>query len=117
MSRAKAYATHSATEDLGPLSERRESGLEMSISKSHTRDACHSDIHQARNEWGNSMYPMVPHEIVGRARSVGSEVTKFKAGQRVGVGCLVDSCRSCASCNEGLEQYCENGWLGSHNSR
>ena len=63
---------------------------------------CHSDIHQARNEWGNAMYPMVPgHEIVGEVVAVGSDVTKFKAGDTAAVGCMVDSCRECASCKEG----------------
>lgn len=77
---------------------------------------CHSDLHQARDEWRNSMYPVVPgHEIVGRVAEVGPGVTGFKVGQLVGVGCLVDSCRTCASCDEGLEQYCENGFVGTYN--
>jgi alcohol dehydrogenase (NADP+) len=77
---------------------------------------CHSDLHQARNEWSNSIYPVVPgHEIVGRVKEVGPGVTRYKAGDLVGVGCLVDSCRTCASCAEGLEQYCENGWVGTYN--
>jgi alcohol dehydrogenase (NADP+) len=73
---------------------------------------CHSDLHYARNEWSDSMatvYPCVPgHEIIGRVTDVGSEVTRFKAGEVVGVGCLVDSDRTCANCREGLEQYCPN---------
>jgi uncharacterized zinc-type alcohol dehydrogenase-like protein len=70
---------------------------------------CHSDIHQARDEWGGSIFPMVPgHEIVGRVTSVGSAVTKFKAGDLAGVGCMVDSCRTCDSCKDGEEQYCTN---------
>lgn len=71
---------------------------------------CHSDLHHVRNDWGrNSIYPMVPgHEIIGRAVSVGAEVTRFKPGDLVGVGCLVDSCHHCLACEEGLEQYCEN---------
>ncbi|HEV7704204.1 MAG TPA: NAD(P)-dependent alcohol dehydrogenase [Gemmatimonadaceae bacterium] len=70
---------------------------------------CHSDIHQARDEWGGSIFPMVPgHEIVGRVTSVGSAVTKFKAGDLAGVGCMVDSCRVCANCRDGEEQYCNN---------
>lgn len=78
---------------------------------------CHSDIHQARDEWGASNFPMVPgHEIAGIVSEVGSKVTKYKVGDRVGVGCLVDSCRTCASCNEGLENYCENGSTGTYNS-
>jgi uncharacterized zinc-type alcohol dehydrogenase-like protein len=69
---------------------------------------CHTDLHQARNDWGNSQYPMVPgHEIIGRVVSVGPEVTRFKPGETVGVGCMVDSCQRCASCKNGLEQYCE----------
>ncbi|MDP9025624.1 MAG: alcohol dehydrogenase catalytic domain-containing protein, partial [Candidatus Eremiobacteraeota bacterium] len=68
---------------------------------------CHSDIHQARDEWGGSIFPMVPgHEIAGIVRDIGSGVTKFKVGDRVGVGCLVDSCRKCEACMRGLEQYC-----------
>ncbi|UXT22293.1 NAD(P)-dependent alcohol dehydrogenase [Agrobacterium tumefaciens] len=78
---------------------------------------CHSDIHTARSEWPGSLYPCVPgHEIIGRVGRVGSQVTRFKAGDRVGVGCIVDSCRECASCAEGLEQYCENGMTGTYNS-
>lgn len=77
---------------------------------------CHSDLHQARNEWHNSVYPVVPgHEIVGRVTAVGTEVTHYKVGDLVGVGCLVDSCRTCANCEEGLEQYCENGFVGTYN--
>lgn len=71
---------------------------------------CHSDIHQARNEWNNALYPMVPgHEIIGTVKAVGSEVTKFKVGDRAGIGCMVDSCRTCESCKAGEEQYCDNG--------
>lgn len=71
---------------------------------------CHSDIHQARDEWGGSIFPMVPgHEIVGRVTEVGKNVTKFKAGDLAGVGCMVDSCRTCASCRAGEEVYCDNG--------
>jgi uncharacterized zinc-type alcohol dehydrogenase-like protein len=77
---------------------------------------CHSDLHQARDEWHNTIYPVVPgHEIVGRVTNVGSAVTRYKSGDMVGVGCLVDSCRTCASCAEGLEQYCENGFVGTYN--
>jgi uncharacterized zinc-type alcohol dehydrogenase-like protein len=78
---------------------------------------CHSDIHQARNEWGGSIYPMVPgHEIVGTVQSVGSAVTRFKVGDRAAIGCMVDSCRSCSSCKAGEEQYCTNpGMTGTYN--
>ncbi|GHH07098.1 NAD(P)-dependent alcohol dehydrogenase [Streptomyces rubradiris] len=75
---------------------------------------CHSDIHQAREGWGEAIFPMVPgHEIAGVVSEVGSGVTKFKAGDRVGVGCLVDSCRECENCRAGQEQYCLNGGFGS----
>ena len=77
---------------------------------------CHSDVHQARSEWGNDIFPMVPgHEIVGHVLEVGSEVTKFKIGQTVGVGVFVDSCRECDACKANLESYCEKGPVGSYN--
>ena len=83
---------------------------------------CHSDIHQARNEWGDylqeSIFPMVPgHEITGVVSSVGAKVTKYKVGDKVGVGCFVDSCRTCASCQKHLEQYCEVKTAWTYNSR
>lgn len=77
---------------------------------------CHSDLHTARSEWAGTLYPCVPgHEIVGTVSAVGSDVTTFAVGDLVGVGCLVDSCRHCAACNDGLEQYCENGFVGTYN--
>ncbi|MBD8184238.1 NAD(P)-dependent alcohol dehydrogenase [Pantoea agglomerans] len=77
---------------------------------------CHSDLHQARNEWKNTIFPVVPgHEIVGRVTAVGPQTQKYKVGDLVGVGCMVDSCRSCPSCQQGLEQYCENGFVGTYN--
>lgn len=77
---------------------------------------CHSDLHTARNEWGGTKYPNVPgHEIVGRVRKVGEKVSKFKVGDLAGVGCMVDSCRECESCKEGLEQYCEKGNVQTYN--
>ena len=79
---------------------------------------CHSDIHQARDEWGGSIFPMVPgHEIVGRVTRVGNEVKKFHLDETAGVGCFVDSCRTCPACREGLEQYCECGMLLTYNGR
>ena len=78
---------------------------------------CHSDLHQVRDEWGGAMYPLVPgHEIVGVVSRVGSKVSKFKEGDLAGVGCFVDSCRTCDSCKEGLEQYCEVHNVGTYNS-
>jgi uncharacterized zinc-type alcohol dehydrogenase-like protein len=77
---------------------------------------CHSDLHTVRNEWGNTVYPVVPgHEIIGRVTKVGAHVTRFKPGDMAGVGCMVDSCRKCSACAEGLEQYCENGFVGTYN--
>ncbi|MEO6802628.1 MAG: NAD(P)-dependent alcohol dehydrogenase [Granulicella sp.] len=78
---------------------------------------CHSDIHQARNEWGNSKFPMVPgHEIVGKVSAIGSSVTKFKVGDSAAVGCMVDSCSSCENCKAGEEQFCNNpGMVGTYN--
>ena len=114
----KAYAVHNATDQLGPFT------LDRRVPKEHDVQieilycgVCHSDIHQVRNEWGNAIYPMVPgHEIVGRVTSVGSAVTKFKEGDLAGIGCLVDSCRECPKCKKGLEQYCENGSVGTYNA-
>jgi uncharacterized zinc-type alcohol dehydrogenase-like protein len=113
-----AYAAHSATTPLAPFSlERREplpSDVDIQILFC---GVCHSDLHQARDEWGGSRFPMVPgHEIVGRVVRVGSAVTRFAVGDTVGVGCMVDSCRTCQSCGEGLENYCERGFAGTYNS-
>lgn len=119
MSNTKAYAATSATTPLGPFSfDRREPGEhDVSIDIKFC-GICHTDIHQARNEWGNSEYPMVPgHEIAGIVTAVGSKVTKFKAGDKVGVGCFVDSCRVCPQCKRGLEQYCAKGTVFTYNSK
>jgi len=114
-----AYAAPAAKEPLAPFTfERREPGpTDVQIEIKYC-GVCHSDVHQARDEWGGSMFPMVPgHEIVGIVANVGYSVTKFKVGDKVGVGCMVDSCRTCASCGEGLEQYCERGFTGTYNSK
>lgn len=118
MTHAKGYAARSATSDIAPFEfQRRDVGPQDVSLEILYAGICHSDIHQARDEWGGAIYPMVPgHEIVGRVTKVGAAVKKFKAGDIVGVGCLVDSCRTCASCKDGLEQYCENGWVGTYNS-
>ena len=108
MSSTKTYAALNATTPLAPFEiTRRVNGpLDVAINIAFC-GVCHSDIHQARNEWGNAIFPMVPgHEIVGTVISVGPKVTKFKVGDKVGVGCLVDACRECPECKEGLEQYC-----------
>jgi len=105
------YATHSPKDDLSLYKfERREPRADDVVIEILYCGVCHSDLHMARNDWGWSFYPLVPgHEIIGRVTSVGSAVSKFKVGDSVGVGCMVDSCQSCKPCEHGLEQYCENG--------
>ncbi len=117
MTTVKSYAAQNAKTPLAPWSfERREPGDNDVAIDIAFCGVCHSDIHQARDEWGGSMFPMVPgHEIVGHVTKVGKNVKKFKVGDTVGVGCLVDSCRTCASCKDDLEQYCENGFSGTYN--
>ncbi|WP_028217925.1 NAD(P)-dependent alcohol dehydrogenase [Paraburkholderia oxyphila] len=111
------YAARDAASPLAPFEFQRRDLRELDVRIDvQFCGVCHSDLHQARNEWRNTLYPVVPgHEIVGRVTEVGKGVTRFKVGQLVGVGCLVDSCRTCASCAEGLEQYCENGFVGTYN--
>jgi len=109
----KAFAAQYAGAPLAPFSfERREPGRhDVVIEISHC-GVCHTDIHFVRNDFGMSMYPMVPgHEIVGKVMAVGGQVKKFRAGDVAAVGCLVDSCRECESCTNGLEQYCQNGFV------
>jgi alcohol dehydrogenase (NADP+) len=117
MSQTRGYATHGPSSKLEPFAfERREPGPHDVRIEILYCGVCHSDIHQARNEWDNSLYPMVPgHEIVGRVANVGSEVTRFTEGDLAGVGCFVDSCRGCRSCKEGEEQYCENHLVPTYN--
>ncbi|MBI2814064.1 MAG: NAD(P)-dependent alcohol dehydrogenase [Opitutae bacterium] len=110
----KAYSTPSATSPLGAAVIERRQPLagDVQIQILYC-GVCHSDLHYARNEWHFTQYPAVPgHEIVGRVTATGPGVTKFKAGDTVGVGCLVDSCRTCPSCRQGLEQYCDAGMTG-----
>ncbi|BAS17314.1 NADP-dependent alcohol dehydrogenase C 2 [Arthrobacter sp. Hiyo8] len=113
---AAAYGATSAESGLVPLTVARrvpkEDDVEIEIDFC---GLCHSDVHATRGEWGAQSYPLVPgHEIVGRVRRVGSAVDDFVPGDLVGVGCLVDSCRECDSCLEGLEQYCERGNVGTY---
>lgn len=113
------YAALTAKAVLQPFSfERREVGdHDVLITITHC-GICHSDIHQARDEWGGSLFPMVPgHEIVGTVATVGSAVKKWLVGDRVGVGCFVDSCRTCPACREGLEQYCAAGMVLTYSGR
>jgi uncharacterized zinc-type alcohol dehydrogenase-like protein len=117
MTRIKAFAAQDAESTLGPWNlERRAPGPRDIQIEILYCGVCHSDLHQIRNEWGNSIFPMVPgHEIVGRISKIGSDVKKFKVGELAGVGCLVDSCRKCENCIEGLEQYCLNGSSPTYN--
>lgn len=113
----KAFGTESSTADLKEMSiQRREptpKDVEIEILYC---GVCHSDLHTARNDWGGTKYPAVPgHEIVGRVTKIGNEVIRFKTGDLVAVGCLVDSCRICDSCKQDLEQYCLNGFTGTYN--
>ncbi|OOG62888.1 zinc-binding dehydrogenase [Rhodanobacter sp. B04] len=113
----KAYGAHAADKPLQSIDiERRPPGpQDVQIDIAYC-GVCHSDLHTVRSEWGGTLYPCVPgHEIVGHVSAVGSGVTGFKLGDTVGVGCLVGSCQHCAACDEGLEQYCENGFVGTYN--
>jgi len=114
----KAFGTEAPTADLKQINiKRREvTAKDVEIDILYC-GVCHSDIHTARNEWPGTIYPNVPgHEIVGRISKIGNEVTKFKVGDLAAVGCMVDSCRECESCKEGLENYCENEMTGTYNS-
>ena len=115
---AKGYAAQDAETELAPWRfERREPGPHDVQFDILFCGVCHSDLHQIKNDWGGSMFPMVPgHEIVGKVVAVGSHVKKFKIGDLAGTGCLVDSCRTCENCSEGLEQYCLNGATGTYNA-
>jgi len=106
-----AYAAQAADQQLGPITIQRRDPTPNDVQIDILYcGVCHSDLHMARNEWGGTVYPVVPgHEILGRVAKVGANVTRFKQGDLVGVGCMVDSCRTCESCREGLEQYCEVG--------
>jgi uncharacterized zinc-type alcohol dehydrogenase-like protein len=117
MTKIKAYAAQDAESTLSPWNlERRTPGPKDIQIEILYCGVCHSDLHQIRNEWGNSIFPMVPgHEIVGRISKIGAEVKKFKVGELAGVGCLVDSCRKCENCKDGLEQYCLNGSSPTYN--
>ena len=118
MLKTKAYAASASKAPLGPYSfERRDPRERDVVIDILYCGICHSDIHQARDEWGGSIFPMVPgHEIAGTVAAVGRGVTKYKVGDKVGVGCFVDSCRTCAECREVIEQYCP-GTVFTYNSR
>jgi uncharacterized zinc-type alcohol dehydrogenase-like protein len=111
MPSSKGYVAHDAKSALGPFNFSRREPLPSDIAIEILYcGVCHSDLHMARNEWGNSVYPMVPgHEIVGRVTAVGSAVSKFKAGDIAAVGVIIDSCRQCAPCKRGEEHFCDQG--------
>ena len=116
MASTKSYAAQDATAPLTPwtINRRDPKPHDVQIDIKYC-GVCHSDLHFARNDWGMSVYPLVPgHEIVGVVTAVGDHVKKFKVGDLAGIGCLVDSCRDCDNCKEGLEQYCSNGWVGTY---
>jgi uncharacterized zinc-type alcohol dehydrogenase-like protein len=116
--KVRAYGTTAADRPLAPLwIDRRPPGPHDILIEIRYAGICHSDIHQARGEWGGSSYPMVPgHEIVGRVAQVGAEVTRFTVGDAAGVGCMVDSCRTCEPCTGHHEQFCEKGTAWTYNS-
>lgn len=116
--KAKAYGTNAADAPLDQLNINRRNPTPHDVEiEILFCGVCHSDLHTARNEWHNTVYPCVPgHEIVGKIIRVGEHVTKFKAGDLAAVGCMVDSCRECDYCKEGLEQYCANGMTGTYNA-
>lgn len=117
MTNVKAYAAHSNSTPLVPfnIARREPKPHDVQIQILYC-GVCHSDLHFARNDWGMTVYPVVPgHEIVGKVTAIGKNVTKFKVGDTAGIGCLVDSCRTCDNCKEGLEQYCLEGGVFSYN--
>ncbi len=115
--KVQGYAAQQAKSPLGPFSfERREPGDHDIVIDIEYCGICHTDIHQVGDEWGGSIFPMVPgHEITGIVSRTGPKVTRYKTGDRVGVGCFVDSCRKCDACNKNLEQYCTNGMVTTYN--
>jgi len=116
--KVKGYAVQSAKAKLQPFEFNRRELLPNDVALDILfAGICHSDIHQAREEWGAAIFPMVPgHEIVGRVTAIGGNVSKFKVGELIGVGVFVDSCRKCSSCTAGLEQYCVEGMTGTYNT-
>jgi len=119
MKNTKAWGAHAGDKPLEAMDiERRTPGArDVQIEIAYC-GVCHSDLHTVRSEWGGTLYPCVPgHEIVGHVSAVGDGVGGFKVGDTVGVGCMVGSCQHCAACDEGLEQYCESGFVGTYNGR
>ncbi len=119
MTKIKSYAAASKEADLKPFDIERRDILEDDVKIDILYcGVCHSDLHQVRNDWKNSVYPVVPgHEIIGKVMEVGKNVSNFKKGDLVGVGCMVDSCHTCSACKDDLEQFCENGATFTYNSK
>ena len=119
MNKIKAYGTECHKDDLKEMTIERRDVLENDVKIDILYcGVCHSDIHAAKNDWGNSKYPLVPgHEIVGKVVEVGSAVKDYKEGDIVGVGCMVDSCQECQPCENDLEQFCEKGMVGTYNGK
>jgi alcohol dehydrogenase (NADP+) len=119
MIKSKGYAAHGAAETLVPFSfERKEPGTGDVLIEIFFCGICHADIHQSKNDFGGTIYPLVPgHEIIGRIKALGENVTRFKEGDLVGVGYFIGSCRHCSSCSDGEEQYCENGITPTQNGK
>jgi len=114
----RAYGAESSTSGVAAMQiERRDPRPDDVAIRIDYCGICHTDIHFVHNDWGRTVYPVVPgHEIIGTVTAVGNQVTRFQPGDRVGVGCMVDSCRQCAACEDGLEQYCDQGFVATYNS-
>jgi alcohol dehydrogenase (NADP+) len=119
MQPTKGYAAHNSHDPLHPFSFDRRDPTDTDVQMDILYcGVCHTDLHRVRNDWGGTVYPIVPgHEIVGRVTNVGSAVSKFKTGDYAGVGCLVDSCRECDNCRKGLEQFCRVASIGTYNGK
>jgi uncharacterized zinc-type alcohol dehydrogenase-like protein len=119
MQTINAYAAEKAKDPLKPMTiQRREPGPHDVVIEIQYCGVCHSDVHQARDEWGKGIFPMVPgHEIVGKVSKIGDSVSRYKVGDTVGVGCFVDSCRECEPCKADIQQYCEKGMNATYNSK
>ncbi|WP_435414947.1 NAD(P)-dependent alcohol dehydrogenase [Polaribacter aestuariivivens] len=115
----KAYGTEAADKDLQQMEIERRAILKDDVKIDILYcGVCHSDIHAAKNDWGNAHYPLVPgHEIIGKVIEVGADVKNYKKGDLVGVGCMVDSCKECSACEDDLEQFCEKGMVGTYNGK
>lgn len=119
MQQVKAYGAKDKNADLKEMTIKRRELIDTDVQIDILYcGVCHSDIHAKNNDWGNAKYPIVPgHEIIGKVTEAGAKVSKFKVGDIVGVGCMVDSCQTCSACEDDLEQFCENGMTGTYNGK